>query len=130
MPTFFIYVPKQTQEHAKDLTEPYGHTNEVLTSNKHLKDLSETINETLISTEQTKSKYIKNLSDVRGVWKEIKTLGDEASLYPDDYDVKRVSVALRTAKLLSIWKLSEITALKWKMELEGNQMVLFKPRIQ
>ena len=64
------------------------------------------------------------------VWDEIKLIGDRVSLYHKMYDVERVRKTLRLSKLVSVHKLKIDTAFKWIMNLEGNQTVLFKPRLQ
>ena len=64
------------------------------------------------------------------VWKEIKLIGDNVSLYPAGFDVERIRDALRNTKLLHASKVKKATTYKWKLILEGNQAVLFKPRIK
>ena len=39
------------------------------------------------------------------IWREIKTLGDNVSLYPANYNVEKVRWALQSAKILSAEKM-------------------------
>ena len=73
---------------------------------------------------------ITHLSELPSIWKEIKTLGDNVSLYPANYNVEKVRWALQSAKILSAEKMHGDTALKWALVLDGNQRVLYKPSLQ
>ena len=68
--------------------------------------------------------------ELAAVWKEIKTLGDNVSLYPANYKVEKVRWALQSAKLISARLMRHHTALKWTLVLDGNQQVIFKPSLQ
>ena len=64
------------------------------------------------------------------VWREIKLIGDSVSLYPAGFDVERIRNAMRNTKLLSASKMKGATTYKWQLILDGNQRVMFKPRIR
>ena len=68
--------------------------------------------------------------ELSSLWKEIKTLGDNVSLYPANYNVEKVRWALQSAKIIMAEKMTGNTALKWTMVLGGNQRVVFKPSLQ
>ena len=52
------------------------------------------------------------------------------SLYPAGFDVERIRNAMRNTKLLSASKMKGATTYKWQLILDGNQRVMFKPRIR
>ena len=64
------------------------------------------------------------------VWRAIKLIGDSVSLYPAGFDVEWIRNALTNTKLLHASKVKKATTYKWKLILERNQVVLFKPRIK
>ena len=68
--------------------------------------------------------------ELPSIWKEIKKLGDNVSLYPANYNVEKVRWALQSAKIISAEFMRHNTALKWMMVLDGNQRVIFKPSLQ
>ena len=68
--------------------------------------------------------------ELPSIWKEIKKLGDNVSLYPANYNVEKVRWAMQTAKIISAEKMIGDTALKWILVLDGDQRVIFKPSLQ
>ena len=61
-------------------------------------------------------------------WDEVREQVHDDFLYPKSFDTDRVKTALREAKVIYADMFNVSSSVKFKLFLEGNQSVVFKPR--
>ena len=69
-----------------------------------------------------------NKENYKEFWDEVREQVHDDFLYPKSFDTDRVKTALREAKVIYADMFNVSSSVKFKLFLEGNQSVVFKPR--